>query len=85
MKLSKILSNDYYRLFVEREGRVVLGRNGSTLWLLTAVLVATFLAIAFSICMLLVDLLYAAVDPRIKAQYASSRKVKVKKEASANG
>ena len=48
MKLSKILSNDYYRLFVEREGRVVLGRNGSTLWLLTAVLVATFLAIAFS-------------------------------------
>ena len=44
-----------------------------------------FLAIAFSICMLLVDLLYAAVDPRIKAQYASSKKVRVKKEASANG
>lgn len=33
-----------------------------------------FLAITFSLCMLLVDLLYAAVDPRIKAQYASSRK-----------
>ena len=44
-----------------------------------------FLAISFSICMLLVDLLYAAVDPRIKAQYASAKKpVKVKKEASAN-
>ncbi len=35
-----------------------------------------FLAIVFSILMLLVDLLYAAVDPRIKAQYASSKKRK---------
>ena len=34
------------------------------------------LAIAFSIAMLLIDLLYAAVDPRIKAQYASSKKRK---------
>lgn len=33
-----------------------------------------FLAITFSLCMLLVDLLYAAVDPRIKAQYASTKK-----------
>jgi len=32
------------------------------------------LAIAFSIAMLLIDLLYAAVDPRIKARYASSSK-----------
>ena len=35
-------------------------------------------AIVFSICMLIVDILYAAVDPRIKAQY-SSKKRKVKK------
>ncbi len=32
-----------------------------------------FLAILFSIIMLIVDLLYAAVDPRIKAQYASGK------------
>lgn len=37
---------------------------------------AIILAIAFSIAMLLIDLLYAAVDPRIKAQYASSKKRK---------
>lgn len=35
-----------------------------------------FLAITFSFCMLIVDLLYAMVDPRIKAQYASSKKRK---------
>lgn len=34
------------------------------------------LAIAFSIAMLLIDLLYAAVDPRIKAQYTSAGKGK---------
>ncbi len=33
-----------------------------------------FLAIMFSFCMLGVDLLYAAVDPRIRAQYASKGK-----------
>lgn len=44
-----------------------------------------FLAITFSLCMLLVDLLYAAVDPRIKAQYAGGSKKKHKKEAAANG
>jgi len=32
-----------------------------------------FLAIMFSLIMLLVDLLYAAIDPRIKAQYAQKR------------
>jgi peptide/nickel transport system permease protein len=32
-----------------------------------------FLAIMFSLIMLLVDLLYAAIDPRIKAQYAGKR------------
>lgn len=47
-----------------------------------------FLAITFSLCMLAVDLLYAAVDPRIKAQYASKKKAKKepkRKEATANG
>lgn len=39
-----------------------------------------FLAIAFSLCMLIVDLLYAMVDPRIKSQYESHKK-KVKKDA----
>lgn len=43
-----------------------------------------FLAISFSLCMLGVDLLYAAVDPRIKAQYASTKKTKEKK-VKANG
>ena len=32
-----------------------------------------FLAIVFSFCMLLVDLIYAAVDPRIKAMYARKK------------
>ncbi len=32
-----------------------------------------FLAVMFSLCMLGVDLVYAAVDPRIKAQYAKKR------------
>ncbi len=41
---------------------------------------AIFLAAVFSICMLAVDLLYAAADPRIKAQYAGKRK-KVKEHA----
>jgi peptide/nickel transport system permease protein len=36
-----------------------------------------FLAISFSICMLIVDLLYAAVDPRIKAQYSGKGRRKV--------
>lgn len=37
------------------------------------------LAIAFSIAMLLIDLLYAAVDPRIKARYQAGSKKKVAK------
>lgn len=45
-----------------------------------------FLAITFSLIMLAVDLLYAAVDPRIKAQYFSPKKAKKEpKEAAANG
>ena len=39
---------------------------------------AVFLAIAFSFCMLAVDLVYAAVDPRIKAKYSSKGRKKVK-------
>lgn len=44
----EILSNDYFKLFVRREGNVVLGRKCTNLWLLTIVLIATFIAIAFS-------------------------------------
>lgn len=40
-----------------------------------------FLAIAFSFCMLAVDLLYAAVDPRIKAQYSRKGRKKAKANA----
>ena len=39
-----------------------------------------FLAVAFSIVMLFVDLLYAVVDPRIRSQYVGKRKVKKKVE-----
>lgn len=45
---AKKFSGDYLKLFLRREGKVVLGKNYSNIWLLTAVLVATFLAIAFS-------------------------------------
>lgn len=38
----------FFRLFVKREWKVVLGRGYSNLWLLVAMLTATFLAIAFS-------------------------------------
>ena len=41
-----------------------------------------FLAVTFSLVMLLVDLVYAFVDPRIKAQYTGSKKKK-EKEAKA--
>lgn len=40
-----------------------------------------FLAIIFAVGMLLVDLCYAFVDPRIKAQYESSSKKKKKVDA----
>ncbi len=48
MKIKEIIQNDYFRLFVKREGKVVLGKRYSNLWLLCSVLFATFLAIAFS-------------------------------------
>lgn len=38
----------YLKLLMAREGREVLGKKGSNLWLLTMVLVATFTSIAFS-------------------------------------
>lgn len=38
----------YLKLLMSREGKEVLGKKYSNLWLLTAVLVATFLSIAFS-------------------------------------
>lgn len=38
------------------------------------------LAITFSLCMLAVDLLYAAVDPRIKAQYTASKRRRKRRE-----
>ena len=41
-------SGDYLKLFLLREGKVVLGPRFSNIWLLTAVVTATFLAIAFS-------------------------------------
>ena len=41
-------------------------------------LLTIFLAIVFSLVMLVVDMAFAAVDPRIKAQYANSAKRKVK-------
>lgn len=46
--LKEIIRNDYFKLFVKREGKVVLGKRYASLWLLCSVLTATFLAIAFS-------------------------------------
>ena len=40
--------DDFFRLFVKREWKVVLGRKYSNLWLLVAMMTATFMAIAFS-------------------------------------
>ena len=48
MKIKEIINNDYFKLFVKREGKVVLGKRYANLWLLCSVLFVTFLAIAFS-------------------------------------
>lgn len=40
--------DDFFKLFVKREWKVVLGHNYSNLWLLVGMLTATFMAIAFS-------------------------------------
>lgn len=47
-KMFRNLSSGYFLLFARREGKVVLGKHCYNLWLLTGVLAATFLAIAFS-------------------------------------
>lgn len=41
-------SDDFFKLFVKREWPVILGRKWSNLWMLTGMLTATFMAIAFS-------------------------------------
>lgn len=46
--MAGFFSNDYFKLFVKREGRVVLGRNYSNLWIITAVLSVAFMALSFS-------------------------------------
>lgn len=46
--MKKIFSNDYIRLFIRRESYEILGHKFSNLWVLTAMLLLTFLAIAFS-------------------------------------
>lgn len=48
MNIRTLLRSDYFKLFVKRESKVVLGRHYSNLWLLFGVLTATFFAIAFS-------------------------------------
>ena len=48
MSCKKVFSEDYLKLFLKREGKVVLVKNFSNIWLLTAVLSATLAAIAFS-------------------------------------
>ncbi len=48
MNIFELLKNNYFSLFVKREGKVVLGKSYSNLWLLVGVLTATFLAISFS-------------------------------------
>lgn len=48
MEIKKIVLSDHFKLFVKREGKVVLGKHFANLWLLCSVLFVTFLAIAFS-------------------------------------
>lgn len=43
-----MLLNEYLQLLANREGKVVLGKKWFNLWLLTIVLTATFISIAFS-------------------------------------
>lgn len=46
--MKKIFSNDYLRLFIRRESKVVVGNRMVNLWILAVMLLLTFLAIAFS-------------------------------------
>ena len=43
-----MILSEHLQLLMKREGRVVLGRKWFNLWLLTLVLVATFISVAFS-------------------------------------
>ncbi|NYB73007.1 ABC transporter permease [Sedimentibacter hydroxybenzoicus DSM 7310] len=43
-----------------------------------------FLALSFSVCNLFVDILYGFIDPRIKSQYKSSSKRRIKKDEATN-
>lgn len=43
-----MILKEHLLLLMQREGRVVLGRHAINLWLLTLVLIATFVAVAFS-------------------------------------
>ncbi len=52
-------------------GYMINGINGRDYPVVQACVI--FLAVLFSIIMLLVDLMYAFIDPRIKAQYAGKR------------
>ena len=45
----------------------------------------SLMAFTFMMIMLVVDLLYAAVDPRIRAKYSGGKKKTKKKEAASNG
>lgn len=45
---NQVVISDYFRLFIKRESRVVIGKKGSNLWILSVLLVFTFFAIAFS-------------------------------------
>lgn len=46
--MAKVMTKEYLSLLVKRERKEVLGKNWINLWLLTIVLTATFIAIAFS-------------------------------------
>lgn len=68
----------------------VFGINGIGLYMMSGITSRDYpvvqgcvvlLGIIFSLCMLLVDILYAFVDPRIKAQYENESKKKKRKEA----
>lgn len=65
--MAQLMQNDYFRLFVKREGKVVLGNKCSNLWIMTAVLFVAFLALAFSNASLNY-LNYKMEDPFIKWQ-----------------
>lgn len=48
MSRPKLFSQDYFRLFLRREGRFMFGKRFSTLWIITAMLTTMLLALSFS-------------------------------------